>query len=183
MRSAASAILGLVLGVFLAGAAVPVVYAQQTPAPARGVSGSPTPLAGARVGGSSQAARQPGQNVDLLNFKNWSSATSNARRPQTFVVRNQQEWVNAWRNSGQQPPKDLESGIMAVAIYIGPKQSVGYSVGVASVKRDGEDMYVTYVINNPQDPATARKEETSPWVIQELPLVNGRVRMTSIRAN
>lgn len=181
----------LVLGIFLAGLAAlaPAAFAQQPQAeaapvpPGRGVSGSPTPLAGARVVGAVQVARQPGQDIDLLKYRNWSSPLSNARRPQTFVVRNQQEWITAWRNTGQLPPKDLGSGVMAVAIFIGSKQLTGYSVGVASVKRDGEDMYVTYVINSPQDLTMARREEISPWVIQELPLVSGRVRMTSIRAN
>ncbi len=146
----------------------------------RGVSGSPTVIAGEQPVAQA-TARRPGQILNLTDFQRWSGLQSRATRPGTHVIRNQQDWSNIWKTTNDgKPPRDLQPGEMAIAIFIGPKPSEGYSPGIVSVNRDGENLYVTYVLNKPRDVEAAGGVKTSPWLIQLIPPASGRVRFISV---
>lgn len=155
---------------------------QERPPAARGISANPTPIPGAptfRARGEPQA--MPGQFIDISGNQKWLGTQSRAPRPGTYVMRDKQEWENIWRIVGEAtPPVALPGGDMGLAVFGGPKTTDGYSLGIVSVRRDGENLYVSYILNRPRNPDHARAVATSPWIIMTIPSTTGRVRFTSV---
>lgn len=167
------ALLAAVLSGFLL---VQPAVAQGMRATGHGTSAGPTPMAGG-VSVLSMPGMQSGRQIDISQHRHWTGTESKVGWSTTFVVRSKDDWDNVWRrNVGTPPPVDLPEGSMAVAVFLGPKDSEGYSVSVANIRADGQSMNVMYVESKPDDPEHVRQVPTSPWVIQMVPMSEGRVR-------
>lgn len=146
----------------------------------RATIGGPTPLAGRAA--VMQAAKEVGTPVDFSVLPHWMGNQSDANHLVTYVVREQSEWESLWRTIGRDEPFSFSRDKLAIAIFLGPKPSEGYSIGIASIRRDGEDMYVRYVVNKPGE-RNRVGQPTSPWFVQVLPPTTGRVRFSLLATN
>lgn len=155
------------------------LYAQGARTEGHGVSAGPTAIAGSNSVLALGGRQAVGTLVDLENLPHWNGTESRAGLSSTFVARNQDEWRAIWeRNIGQRAPIALPNDKMALAVFLGPKSTEGYSVSFATVRVDGDNTSAMYVENKPADPDALREHQTSPWVVQLVPLLQGRVRFS-----
>lgn len=144
------------------------------------VSGSPTAMSGGSVLDNAPFALE-GTPVNFDEFPRWRGTDSRLNRGATFVVKDNDEWVNLWRRSlSGNPPEPLPVGTMAIAIVLGPRPTAGYYPGLVDIRTSDEITRVSYVENKPIRPPRERAQGGVPWLVQLLPLTDGRVRFFSL---
>lgn len=160
--------------------AVSPIYAQ------RGDSVAPTPIQQQIPAINVVAPLQPqevapapvieGIVVNLESFPHYSGQEAVVTMNKTMVLRTDGEWQGAWMQTGSKPPGPLPGKSIAVAVFLGKRPSESYSVRINEAIVNGNDMIVKFFENKPSMPHLTKGNATSPWVIQVLPAVDGRVR-------
>ncbi len=100
--------------------------------------------------------------------------------PSTRVARNQEEWKTIWRlsTSGRIPPPDAPEidfdRHMVVAVFMGRRNTGGYSVTIESVREVEERVLVRYSTRSPVPGDMVTMAITSPYHIVIVPRIEGK---------
>lgn len=124
--------------------------------------------------------RSAGESVAIDALPHWSGNTYVMPAFSTRVMRDNTEWTEFWAMAKQRPPVSLPRDKMAVAVILGQRPSEGYSVRLVDVKKDGGNFIVTYIENRASRTDRSVDGISVPWVVQFLPLTDGRVRFIQV---
>ncbi|CAO3399090.1 protease complex subunit PrcB family protein [Azospirillum palustre] len=99
----------------------------------------------------------------------WQGDHSSAAERAYIVARDSGEWSALWARVGEPAPSSLPGGRMAVAVFLGPRDSAGYGVAIDSVQQKGADLIVGYHEMVPGPAQAVAQMRTSPYAIRLLP--------------
>ncbi|BAI70802.1 hypothetical protein AZL_001640 [Azospirillum sp. B510] len=103
----------------------------------------------------------------------WEGDRSGAAERAYVVARDAGEWSALWARVGEPAPASLPGGRMAVAVFLGPRDTAGYGVTIDSVRQAGADLIVGYHEMVPGPAQAVALSRTSPYAIRLLPSAAG----------
>lgn len=103
----------------------------------------------------------------------WQGDHSAAAERAYVVARDAGEWSALWARVGEPAPAPLPGGRMAVAVFLGPRDTAGYGVAIDSVQQTGGDLIVGYHEMVPGPAQAVAQMRTSPYAIRLLPSAAG----------
>ena len=103
----------------------------------------------------------------------WQGNHSSAAERAYVVARDGDEWTSLWARVGEPAPTSLPGGRMAVAVFLGPRDTAGYGVTIDSVQQSGADLVVGYRETVPGPAQAVAQSRTSPYAIRLLPSAAG----------
>lgn len=106
----------------------------------------------------------------------WRGDASQAVERSYLVVRTDREWSDLWARVGEKVPSDLPSDRMAVAIFMGPRDTAGYGVAIERAEKAGEMLTVGFRERVPGPAEAVALVRTSPYAIRLLPRSEGPVK-------
>lgn len=118
--------------------------------------------------------------VAIEDLPHWSGNIYQTLSFSTRVMRDNDEWSDFWKMARQRPPAMLPHDKMAVAVILGRRPTEGYSVRLVDVKKDGDNFIISYIENRASRTDRSAGGVSVPWVVQLLPLTDGRVRFMQI---
>lgn len=105
-------------------------------------------------------------------------AISNIRESRDVVVRSEDEWVRLWHEhagpDATPPPVDFASS-MVVGVFLGARNTGGYSVEITAVELTAADVEVKYTETKPGPGAMLAQVMTSPFHLVSVPRNDGHV--------
>ncbi|WP_247886751.1 protease complex subunit PrcB family protein [Azospirillum sp. SYSU D00513] len=138
----------------------------------------PTLLLGAALALGACQTSGDGQPVsgNLLpaDGESWQGATSKAVERAQLLARTPEEWEELWARVGEPAPHPLPAGRMAAALFLGTRDTAGFSVAIDSAVRKGEDLVIGYHEQVPGPAQAVAQMQTSPYAIRLLPTMDGR---------
>jgi len=78
----------------------------------------------------------PGATIGLVGRATWSGAISEASSPGFLVARTPAEWQALWDLAGRKPPMALPERMMALAVFMGTRNTGGYGVEIVNIRLD-----------------------------------------------
>ena len=106
----------------------------------------------------------------------WQGDRSQAYERAYVVARNPQDWSDLWARVGEAAPLPLPGDRMAVAVFLGPRDTGGYGVSINSARASGGDIVVGYRERVPGPAQAVTQMQTSPYAVRLIPLVNGAAK-------
>ncbi|WP_448204072.1 protease complex subunit PrcB family protein [Azospirillum sp. sgz302134] len=103
----------------------------------------------------------------------WHGDRSQAFERAYVVARSPQEWTELWSRIGEPAPVSLPDDRMAVAVFLGPRDTAGYGVAIDSVRQADGELQVGYHERVPGPAQAVAQMQTSPYAVRLLPKVNG----------
>lgn len=103
----------------------------------------------------------------------WRGDRSSAAERAYVVARDAGEWSALWARVGEPAPSSLPGGRMAVAVFLGPRDTAGYGVAIDSVQQKGADLIIGYRESVPGPAQAVAQTRTSPYAIRLLPSAAG----------
>lgn len=103
----------------------------------------------------------------------WQGDHSSAAERAYVVARDGAEWTALWARVGEPAPTSLPGGRMAVAVFLGPRDTAGYGVTIDSVQQKGADLVVGYREMVPGPAQAVAQMRTSPYAVRLLPSAAG----------
>lgn len=103
----------------------------------------------------------------------WQGDRSQAFERAYVVARSPQEWAELWSRVGEPAPSALPDDQMAVAVFLGPRDTAGYGVAIDRVQQTGADIVVGYHERVPGPTQAVAQMQTSPYAVRLLPKVAG----------
>ncbi|KAA0580425.1 protease complex subunit PrcB family protein [Azospirillum sp. B21] len=103
----------------------------------------------------------------------WQGNHSSAAERAYVVARDGAEWTALWARVGEPAPTSLPGGRMAVAVFLGPRDTAGYGVTIDSVQQKGADLVVGYRETVPGPAQAVAQMRTSPYAVRLLPSAAG----------
>ncbi|CAO3407918.1 protease complex subunit PrcB family protein [Azospirillum largimobile] len=103
----------------------------------------------------------------------WQGDHSSAAERAYVVARDGAEWAALWARVGEPAPTSLPGGRMAVAVFLGPRDTAGYGVTIDSVQQKGADLVVGYREMVPGPAQAVAQMRTSPYAVRLLPSAAG----------
>ena len=70
----------------------------------------------------------------------WQGDHSSAAERAYVVARDAGEWSALWARVGEPAPSSLPGGRMAVAVFLGPRDTAGYGVAIDSVQHRAHEL-------------------------------------------
>ncbi len=120
--------------------------------------------------GGSQAPSQgtPGVAGEALTeYSEWQGHGSQVAGETVIVAATGSEWIALWRRIGRAPPSTLADGRVAVGIFLGQRNTGGFTVEIVSAGRAGGEFVVGYEESRPTGMVTM--SITYPWLIRLFP--------------
>ncbi|HEY0838150.1 MAG TPA: protease complex subunit PrcB family protein [Azospirillum sp.] len=119
--------------------------------------------------------------ADAIPGAYWNGPDSEAYERAYVTARTPQEWRDLWARIGQPAPSALPDDRMAVAVFLGPKDTAGYAVLLRSAaERDGAPV-VTYREQVPGPTQAVALVRTSPYAVRLVPRSAGDVKFVRER--
>ena len=134
------------------------------------------PLLGACQTTSDGAERQSLIPADADPGTYWHGDRSQAYERAYVVARNPQDWCDLWTRVGAAAPGSLPGDRMAVAVFLGPRDTGGYGVSIDSARASGGDVVVGYRERVPGPAQAVIQMQTSPYAVRLIPLVSGAAK-------
>ena len=106
----------------------------------------------------------------------WQGDRSQAYERAYVVARNPQDWSDLWARVGEAAPGSLPGDRMAVAVFLGPRDTGGYGVSIDSARASGGDIVVGYRERVPGPAQAVIQMQTSPYAVRLIPLVSGAAK-------
>ncbi|WP_372398005.1 protease complex subunit PrcB family protein [Azospirillum sp. HJ39] len=103
----------------------------------------------------------------------WQGDRSAAAERAYVVARDAAEWTALWARVGEPAPAALPGGRMAVAVFLGPRDTAGYGVAIDRVQQAGAELVVGYRETVPGPAQAVAQSRTSPYAVRLLPSVAG----------
>lgn len=107
----------------------------------------------------------------------WSGVQGGAAQASTRVVRTAADWRSLWQQVGREVPRPLDpEKEMGVVVFLGERNTGGYTVDVANVRIQAGRFIVEYRETAPAPDALTTQALTYPWAFalvprSELPVV------------
>lgn len=98
--------------------------------------------------------------------REWSGAASAAAIDMTVVVKDERGWQILWQLAGDAPPGAFPAGGMAVAVFLGPRPTGGYSVDIPRVRSVADRVVVDYVESFPAPDMAVAQVITAPYSVE-----------------
>ena len=134
------------------------------------------PLLGACQTTSDGAERQSLIPADADPGTYWHGDRSQAYERAYVVARSPQDWSDLWTRVGEAAPGSLPGDRMAVAVFLGPRDTGGYGVSIDSARASGGDIVVGYRERVPGPAQAVIQMQTSPYAVRLIPLVSGAAK-------
>lgn len=106
----------------------------------------------------------------------WQGDRSQAFERAYVVARNPQEWTDLWARVGDPAPVALPDDRMAVAVFLGPRDTGGYGVAIDTVQQAADGIVVGYHERVPGPAQAVAQMQTSPYAVRLLPKVAGAAK-------
>jgi hypothetical protein len=141
--------------------------------------------------GTQTAGAPPG--IDGL-FE-WSGMQAGVQGRTTLIAKTEQEWQDMWQLAATPPPGPLPQGWMGIGIFLGMRQTAGYSVAIEGITEQvttdqrfteqglppSREMVVAYGERIPTPGAMNAQVLTSPYVIRIIPRSDWQTRFVQTR--
>jgi hypothetical protein len=107
---------------------------------------------------------------------------SNGSTAREAVVRNPEEWTSLWSSlpTKQNAPAVAFDQMMVVGVFLGNRPTTGYRVEITGVRKDGEDLVVTWREVPPAEGASINATVTSPFAVAGVTRHDGPVRFEKV---
>jgi hypothetical protein len=110
----------------------------------------------------------------------WSGTQASVQGRTTMIARTEQEWQDMWRLAATPAPGPLPQGWMGVGVFLGMRQTAGYSVVIEGVTEQvtsdqrftdqglpaSRELVISYGERAPPPTAMTAQVLTSPYVIR-----------------
>ena len=110
----------------------------------------------------------------------WTGTQAGVQGRTTLVAKTEQEWRDMWQLTGNPAPGPLPAGWMAVGVFLGMRQTAGYSVAIEGIGEQrvsdtrftdkglpvSNELVISYGERAPKPMAMAAQVLTSPYVIR-----------------
>jgi hypothetical protein len=103
----------------------------------------------------------------------WQGQRSQAAERAYVVARTPQEWEELWARVGAPAPGSLPADRMAVALFLGTRDTAGFGVSIDSARQKGDEIVIGYREQVPGPTQTVAQVQTSPYAIRLLPRLDG----------
>lgn len=103
----------------------------------------------------------------------WQGDHSQSTERVYVTARTDREWRELWARVGGEPPSALPGGQMAVAVFLGTRDTGGYGVSIERVARDGGETVVAYRERVPGPASPVVQVLTSPYAVRLVPEAAG----------
>ncbi len=113
-----------------------------------------------------QGAPEPADET-LNTTSEWRGQRSNVGVETAVVATTAADWTALWRKAGRAPPSALPGGHLAVGIFLGQRNTGGFTVEIVSAGRAGDEFVVGYEESRPTGMVTMAL--THPWLIRLFP--------------
>jgi len=118
----------------------------------------------------SAAAQPEGAAPGLVGRGTWRGDISRAQSPTFLVARTEAEWRALWDLVGTRPPGALPENLMALAVFLGSRNSSGYGVEIVTIMADRrpgrrDQLLAEYREIRPTSEQFQSQVLTSPYVI------------------
>lgn len=134
------------------------------------------PLAACQTSGSGGSAGSDwSASSDAPAGTVWQGEHSRATARAQIVARSAQEWADLWAKVGEAPPVSLPADRLAVAVFLGPRDTAGFAVAITRAQTVAGALRVGYRERVPGPADTVALAQTSPYAIRLLPRVDGAV--------
>lgn len=104
----------------------------------------------------------------------WQGDRSLAAERAYVVARNAQDWDALWARVGEPAPAPLPGDRMAVAVFLGPRDTAGYAVAIDRAQATGAELQVGFHERVPGPAQAVALSQTSPYAIRLLPKVEAK---------
>jgi hypothetical protein len=117
---------------------------------------------------STEKATMQGAAEGLAGRGLWSGEMSQAQSQISMQARTEAEWLAIWQLVGQAPPGPLPDRLMALAVFLGARNSGGYNVSIVRIGMDrlaGQRDQVRVEFREAKPEGVAPMVITSPWSV------------------
>lgn len=104
----------------------------------------------------------------------WQGDRSLAAERAYVTARTAGEWSDLWARVGEPAPSSLPGDRMAVAVFLGPRDTGGYAVSIDRAQAAGGDLVVGFHERVPGPAQAVALSQTSPYAVRLLPRVEGK---------
>jgi hypothetical protein len=125
----------------------------------------------------------------------WSGTQASVQGRTTIVARTEQEWQNMWQLAATPAPGPLPQGWMGIGIFLGMRQTAGYSVAIEGITEQvttdqrfiqqglpaSREVVISYGERAPAPGAMSAQVLTSPYVIRIVPRMDWPTRFVQTR--
>lgn len=108
----------------------------------------------------------------------WFGSQSAGQLDVQITARDQRGWEILWQLVGEPAPGDLPDGTMALAVFLGPRPSGGYTVAFDRVVRQDGLVVADYRETTPPPDALVSQALTAPYAIRLVQADDAPVRFT-----
>jgi hypothetical protein len=116
--------------------------------------------------------------AEPVAFKALAAGEQGPEKRREAVVRTAAEWTSLWKelgSDGPRPPVDFARST-ALGVFLGSRPTVGYSVKIDAIERQGAELVVTYRERQPAPTDMVAQMLTAPYVLVTIDKFDGRVR-------
>ena len=143
-------------------------------------------------GEDTRAARTP---PGIDGHFEWSGTQAGVQGRTTLIAKTEQEWQDIWQLAATPAPGPLPQGWMGIGIFIGMRQTAGYSVAIEGINEQvttdtryteqglppTREMVISYGERIPTPGTMTAQVLTSPYVIRIIPRNDWPIRFVQTR--
>jgi len=125
----------------------------------------------------------------------WSGVQASVQGRSTIIARTEQEWQDMWQLAATPAPGPLPQGWMGIGIFLGMRQTTGYSVVIEGITEQvttdhrfteqglpaSREMVISYGERVPSPGTMTAQMLTSPYVIRIIPRSDWPTRFIQTR--
>ena len=133
-------------------------------------------LAGPAWGLSRQPPKQPERKTPLMEWKGTFCAVTT---PAYRIITTQKEWNALWAQIGQSAPAVDFKAYFALAVFLGARNTGGYSVSFQDPVDETAAMALAYKINSPAPDTMTMQVLTQPYAVRLYPKKNKPIKVSA----
>ena len=125
----------------------------------------------------------------------WNGTQAGVQGRTTLIAKTEQEWQDMWQLAASPPPGPLPQGWMAIGIFLGMRQTAGFSVAIEGITEQvttdqrfteqglpaSREVVISYGERIPAPGAMTAQMLTSPYVIRIVPRSDWPTRFVQTR--
>ncbi len=141
--------------------------------------------------GAETARTPPG----IDGYFEWTGTQAGVQGRTTLIARTEQEWQDMWQLAATPAPGPLPQGWMGIGVFLGMRQTAGYSVAIEGVTEQvttdqrfiqqglpaSREVVISYGERAPAPGAMSAQVLTSPYVIRIVPRMDWPTRFVQTR--
>src|SRR3954465_9256845 len=143
-----------------------------------------------------EGAQQTAQVAPGINGHfEWSGVQASVQGRATLITRTEQEWQDMWQLAATPAPGPLPQGWMGIGIFLGMRQTAGYSVVIEGITEQvtteqrftqqglpaSREVVISYGERAPAPGTMTAQMLTSPYVIRIVPRIDWPTRFVQTR--